>query len=263
MAAGTMGRRGVVWRTPDITADGLKLFACAAMLIRTVGVAVIENGMINLSRYTQESLSAALAEDSHLMLLAGIGSVMQLIGGLAVPVFAFLLVEGFRHTAAFGSYLLRLLLFAVLSEAPYDLAFHRSWIYWKGQNALVAMVVCLLMLYCLRVVRKRAGSARVLLQGMIVGAAVIWVSLLRAEFGLCLVLLTAIFYLLETKHLLQVLLGAAVSLLYVTGPLAFYAIWCYNGKRTDRLPKYAYYVFYPLQLLAAGLIASYLLRGAG
>ena len=24
----TTGRRGIVWKTPDITADGLKMFAC-------------------------------------------------------------------------------------------------------------------------------------------------------------------------------------------------------------------------------------------
>ena len=40
----TTGRRGIVWKTPDITADGLKMFACIVMLIQTVGIAVIEKG---------------------------------------------------------------------------------------------------------------------------------------------------------------------------------------------------------------------------
>ena len=72
----TMGRRGVVWKTPDITADGLKIFACIAMLIQSIGIVVVERGMINLSQYTRESLDQALAGDAHLMMLAGIGSVM-------------------------------------------------------------------------------------------------------------------------------------------------------------------------------------------
>ena len=76
-----MGKRGVVWKTPDITADGLKLFACVCMLIQSVGIAVVESGMIHLDQYTQESLSQAMAQDSHLMMLAGICSVRQLIGG--------------------------------------------------------------------------------------------------------------------------------------------------------------------------------------
>ena len=91
-------RRRVVWRTPDITADGLKNFACLAMLLQTIGITVIEKGLIHLDQYTQAGLSQAMAEDSHLMFLAGAGSVLQLAGGLTVPVFAFLLVEGFLNT---------------------------------------------------------------------------------------------------------------------------------------------------------------------
>ena len=44
----TTGRRGIVWKTPDITADGLKMFACITMLIQTVGIAIIEKGLIHL-----------------------------------------------------------------------------------------------------------------------------------------------------------------------------------------------------------------------
>ena len=117
-----MGKHGVVWKTPDITADGLKLFACVCMLIQSVGIAVVERGMIHLDQYTQESLSQAMAQDAHLMMLAGIGSVMQLIGGMAMPVFTFLLVEGFRNTSDFKKYFLSVLLFAAVSEIPYDLA---------------------------------------------------------------------------------------------------------------------------------------------
>ena len=85
------GRKGIVWKTPDITADGLKLFACIAMLLRTVGIVIVEKGMIHLDQYTQESLNQAMAQDSRLMTLAGVGSVLQLLGGLAIPIFAFCL----------------------------------------------------------------------------------------------------------------------------------------------------------------------------
>ena len=47
------GRRGVVWKTPDITADGLKIFACVMMLIQSVGISVVEKGLIGLDQYTQ------------------------------------------------------------------------------------------------------------------------------------------------------------------------------------------------------------------
>ena len=63
----TTGRRGIVWKTPDITADGLKMFACITMLIQTVGIAIIEKGLIHLDQYTQESLNQAMSQDSRLM----------------------------------------------------------------------------------------------------------------------------------------------------------------------------------------------------
>ncbi len=89
--------------------------------------------------------AGALAEDSHLMLLAGMGSVLQLLGGIAVPLFAFLLVEGFLHTSDYRWYLLSVVLFALVSEIPYDLAvYQRVWAP-MGQNALCSMAVSLLM----------------------------------------------------------------------------------------------------------------------
>ena len=95
------GRR-IAWRLPSVSADGLKIFACATMLVQSIGITIIEKGIINLDQYTQAELSEAMAQDSHLMVMAGIGSVMQLIGGLAVPLFAYLLVEGFRNTSEIG-----------------------------------------------------------------------------------------------------------------------------------------------------------------
>lgn len=47
-----MGRREFVWKTPDITADGLKMFACIVMLIQSIGIVIIEKGLIHLDQYT-------------------------------------------------------------------------------------------------------------------------------------------------------------------------------------------------------------------
>lgn len=251
-------RRNVIWKTPSVTADGLKLFACAVMLIQSIGVIIIEKRMICLEQYTQAELSEALAEDSHLMALAGAGSVMQLIGGLAVPIFAFLLVEGFRHTSSFRKYFLTLLLFAVLSEIPFDYAYSQRILDLSEQNALVTMTVSLLMLYFLEMLKEKGEAGYHIVRLFIVLCAVTWVTLLRAQYGFCTVLLTAVFYLFYGKNGWKTFLGALVSLLYVTGPLAFYGIWCYNEKRNDRFPKYVYYIFYPAHLLVLGAVGGML-----
>lgn len=252
------GRRTPAWRMPSVSANGLKNFACVVMLLQTIGTAVIQNGMIHLEQYTQEQLSEALAADSGLMFQAGVASTLQLIGCLAIPIFVFLLVEGFLYTSDYRKYLLAVLITAVISEIPYDLAISLKFWDTTSQNAMMSMLVSLLMLYFLKMAKSKAGVSRAALQILIVLAAVLWVTILRAEYGLCVVLLAAVFYIFHERSGWKMLLGILISLMYVTCPLAFYGIWCYNGKREDKIPKYAYYVFYPLHLLILGGIACFL-----
>lgn len=250
------GRKGIVWKTPDITADGLKMFACIAMLLRTFGIVIVEKGMIHLDQYTQESLNQAMAQDSRLMTLAGVGSVLQLLGGLAIPIFAFLLVEGFRNTSDYKKYLLTMLLTAIVCEIPYDLAMSGKVLDLSGQNGLLTMCICLLMQKCMDLVKNMSGFSGKLVKVLITLAAVLWTSLLRCEYGLCTVLLTAVFYVFYTRNVLKTILGGLISIMYVTGPLAFYGLWCYNGERKDRISKYVYYAFYPASLLVLGIAAK-------
>ena len=255
----TTGRRGVVWKTPDITADGLKMFACIVMLIQTVGIAVIEKGLIHLDQYTQESLNQAMSQDSRLMTLAGIGSIMQLIGGMAIPVFAFLLVEGFRNTSDYKKYLITMIITALVSEIPYDLAIRGKVWDLSSQNAMITMCICLIMLKCMELFSDTSGFMGGMVKILIMIAAIVWVSIFRAEYGLCMVLLVTVFYVFDTRNVLKTVLGCIISLMYVTGPIAFYGIWCYNGVRKDRINKYVYYAFYPLHLLVLGVIAKFVL----
>ena len=250
------GNRGIVWKTPDITADGLKMFACIVMFIRTIGIVVIEKGMIHLESYTQSSLNEAMAQDSRLMTLAGLGAVFQLAGGLAIPIFAFLLVEGVRNTSDYKKYLLAMLGTALLSELPYDLAMSGKILDFSGQNGMFTMTICLILLKCLELTGSISGAAGKLVRFFEILAAVLWTSLFKSEYGLCMVLLTAVFYVFYTKNVIKTILGGAISLMYVTGPLAFYGLWCYNGERKNRINKYLYYAVYPVSLLVAFLLAK-------
>lgn len=75
-------------------------------------------------------------------------------GNLAFPLFAFLLVEGFFHTRDRRRYGRRLLLAAVVSEIPYDLAFSGRWIDAQHQNVCLTFFLALVAMELL----ERYGS---------------------------------------------------------------------------------------------------------
>ena len=244
----------------DMNGSAMKIYGCATMLFYTISRSVFQNGVIGVANYGSGELSAAMEADPHLMMLSGWASVFQLIGGLALPVFAFLLVEGFVHTSSFKRYLLLMLGFAAVSEVPYDLAMSRTWWDMSGQNLLFTYALCLIMLYGLKLLGgygENKGLGRWLGQLCVVLATVLWGMLLRSAFGLISVVLTAIYYLFYEKRGVGVLLGCAVSILYVTAPLSGYAVYNYDGQRGKiaRKYKYLFYALYPAHLLILGLVA--------
>lgn len=244
-----------------MTGTKLKIYGCIAMLFYTIGMSVIRNGMLHVNQYTDTSLAELLANDADKMVLAGWASVFQLIGGLAVPVFAFLLVEGFIHTSSFVKYFVSLLVFAVISEIPYDLAMSEQVFDWTAQNPLFTLAVCLVMLYGMELVQERCGRfASALLQILMLLAALLWCSIFRLNFGLCTVLLTAIYYKLYERKGLRILLGCAVSIMYITGPLSGYVLYSYSGDRGWNKNKYLFYLLYPLHLAVLAGISFMLSR---
>lgn len=61
---------------------------------------------------------------------------LRCVGRIAFPIFAFQIAEGCIRTHDRRRYALRLLLFAVLTEVPFDLAFNGQVLYLGYQNVL-------------------------------------------------------------------------------------------------------------------------------
>ncbi len=96
------------------------------------------------------------------MLIDHIGAVLfpsqmvfRYIGRIAFPIFVFLLVEGFLHTKNLRKYELRLIVFALLSEIPFDLAFNGAVLEFSSQNVFFTLALGLIMLDLLRYTKDR------------------------------------------------------------------------------------------------------------
>jgi heme/copper-type cytochrome/quinol oxidase subunit 4 len=230
------------------------------MMVQTFAIVIIEYGLIHVDQYTEETLNEALASNSRLVNLVGWGSVLQIIGCIALPIFALLLVEGFLHTSDFRKYFLGMLLCAVVSEIPYDLATNLKIGDNTSQNAMFGMCVCLLMMYFMQALKEKGGLTS-LLQLPVVASAIVLVVLLQVQYGLILVFLVTILYAFRERETMKLCLGILVSALYLTAPLGLFGVWMYSGERKNIIPKYAYYIFYPAHYLILWGIYRFFLVG--
>ena len=101
-----------------LTGNVLKWIAILTMLIDHMAVALIENGI-----FLSESISLTSQQWNW---WRQVYWVMRYIGRLGFPLFCFLLVEGFYYTRNVKKYMLRLGIFALISEVPFDFALFRS-----------------------------------------------------------------------------------------------------------------------------------------
>lgn len=101
----------------NVTGSTLKIIAIVTMLIDHTAAVLLHNNMI-----------------------------MRAIGRIAFPIFIFLLIEGAIHTKSKLKYALRLSLFALLSEIPFDLAFNGGAFYFGYQNVFFTLAIGMFMI---------------------------------------------------------------------------------------------------------------------
>lgn len=206
---------------------------------------------------------------------------MKCVGRLAFPIYCFLLVEGFYHTHNCTKYIMRLAVFGLLSELPFNLAFSgggTSYIYQNVMWTLLIGLLCVAALDKLREIDDINIIVKYFLMICIVYTGFMLGENLRTDYGGKGVLQILVFYLLHNigiwGYLLQavclyyinaVMLGG--NLIYLFGHIlhiqtlalcALPIIWFYNGKKgiTNKYYKWGAYVFYPVHLLVLHIIRS-------
>ena len=101
-----------------------------------------------LSSFTLHILAMAFMLMDHMWATVVPGNIwLNCVGRLAFPMFAFMLVEGYHHTRSVKKYMLRLLVFAVVSEIPFDLMVGGSVLYPFHQNVMWTLLLGLGTMY--------------------------------------------------------------------------------------------------------------------
>lgn len=185
------------------------------------------------------------------------------IGRIAFPIFCFFIVEGFVHTRNRGRYILRLFLFGLISEIPFDLALAGTPFYWKHQNVMFEMCLGVIMLLAVEYLWYRDGLApllRLLLEGAVVAGCLGAAHLMQLDYRWKGMILILVLYVFRRDRLLQCAAGAAAFIWYeLTSVFAFPLLALYNGQR-GRQHKYFFYIFYPAHLMILYLLARLLIR---
>lgn len=179
--------------------------------------------------------------------------ILRYIGRIAFPIYTYTLVEGFMHTRDIKKYMVRLGIFALLSEIPFDLAFRGSVIYIQKQNVFFTLFLGVLMLYLLLKSRNRIQSAALVL------AILLLSEFLRTDYSSMGLLMILCFYVFRDNKVMK-LLGVAAINVFLMGRVQVFAIPAlifialHGGEQGPKCKKF-FYGFYPVHLLALYLIS--------
>lgn len=228
-----------------LSGSTLKLIAVITMLIDHVAAAVI----------------------ARLLILGGTGNetlyqiyfIMRDIGRIAFPIYCFLLVEGFEHTRDRKKYALRLGMFSLFSEIPFDLAFSSKILEFQSQNVFFTLFIGVLVMMAVRKIEEQPqwdATVRVVLLAISIIAGMGAAVLLQTDYDALGVLCIMVLYIFRKQKPLQIIAGCLSFVWWEAwATLAFIPIAFYNGRRGWKM-KYFFYLFYPVHLLLLYLICA-------
>ena len=203
------------------------------------------------------------------------------VGRVAYPIFAFMIVEGYFHTHNLKKYVTRLLLWAVISEIPFNLVMGSRLFYPFHQNVLFTFLIGILCIYINEYAKAKGGMVLRILAGVVSVVVAFVLGLVGfVDYNYAGVLTVLVFYFFRDRRW-WCFLGQALLLWYINvemlsgyayevqllgetyyivrqgfALLALIPIWLYRGKQGphNKALQYFYYAFYPAHLLVLALV---------
>lgn len=202
------------------------------------------------------------------------------IGYFTAITMCFFLIEGYQYTHSKKAYALRLLLFALISEVPYCLAFTQDGIIgFEGLNMMFTLLICFGILVVFERTSNKGLRFTYTLFSIILSLFCSW-AILAPIFTLLFIWSKGSDKKIKLSFIIAVLLFAAFNLaggigrfsvtaniLYALGSMVgtglsgIVIVYLYNGKRMEKgrgFSKWFFYWFYPVHLLILGLIRIFM-----
>lgn len=244
-------------RTFGLSGFALKRIAVASMVIDHIDSFLL-SGFLR-SFMVNGTLEVTPEMAGQVQTVFFLKNLCNALGRIAFPLFCFLMVEGFLHTKDKVRYGLRMGLFALASELPFNLAHYGECFAPQLQNVMFTLAVGIFTLLCVEKVEEwtqgKLWRYPTVLLTASAGAALAY--LIRGEYVFLGIAAAVLFYLLRDKGPWR-LLGLAPLLIVSSWVLlAAPLILLYNGER-GRGSKWFFYLFYPAHFLAFALLAQVL-----
>ncbi len=191
--------------------------------------------------------------------------VFRFIGRISFPIYCFLISLGLKYTKNYKKYILRLFLFAIISEPFYDLCFGFKLDFFSKTNVIYTLFLGTVSIILYNKIKNKFIRIITLILFLYLA------FLLNTDYSYLGVLLIYIFYFSKTKFqilyygLFWVILKNIngintiifnnvpinyiqnIIMFFVFTYLAFFIILRYNNKKGKSL-KYLFYISYPLHL---------------
>ena len=221
--------------------------------------------------------------------------ILRSVGRVAFPLFCFLLVEGFYHTHSVEKYAMRLLIFALVSEIPFDMAFNDTFFFALDNNVFWTLLIGLMMIWGIHALddrweKKKEKEDREeacpnltheqlidfrderrletdnLLRSievvLLVLLAMIVAQVSNTDYGACGVATIGVFYFLYSHRVTAVVIVVLMLTMTVSSSEIFSIailplLYFYNGTRGHQ-NRYFFYAFYPVHLLILGILGIFM-----
>lgn len=202
------------------------------------------------------------------MIIDHIGAVydidnFRLVGRLAFPIFVFLIAEGCKHTKSMDKYMLRLGLFALISEVPFDLAFNSYVDFFNDANIFYTLWLGVASIYMHRLLRNFLRNFSNILSVIPLCIAMIaaeWVGSDYGAVGVVFIFVMSVFG--EFKPLQLMVISLFMFILYfpfmdmLIASLIAVPIVAFASGRRGLPVKWLFYLAYPAHLLVLAALVN-------